>query len=153
MRDLLTEKSKDIFRCKGVLCIHGYGSKKFVFQGVHETICYGPCDKPWNEREVKLNQLVFIGRGLDRKSLVAGFRSCVWTPLPEGWEEFQDPTTKKPYYANKALKQKTWTRPEDVSAPVNVTATNASTQQPLEALPRKQRMSEPATSLPPVTSN
>jgi len=45
----------------------GYGNKKFVFQGVHETICYGPADQPWKEGEVPVNQIVFIGRDLDRK--------------------------------------------------------------------------------------
>lgn len=52
----------------------GYGSQKFVFQGVHETICYGPSDKPWAEDEPRINQIVFIGRGLNRKSLMMGFR-------------------------------------------------------------------------------
>lgn len=169
MRDLLTEKAKDIFRCKGVLSVHvsvsggpavalggglqleaglgilsspwrsscccyhppsplfqppsppflqhpasrvlcstrshshqplhpraslrhhctyplpplplppaqGYGNKKFVFQGVHETICYGPADKPWAEGEQPMNQIVFIGRGLDRKvSPPVGVQVC-----------------------------------------------------------------------------
>jgi hypothetical protein len=96
MRDLLAEKAKDIFRCKGVLSVHvsrrctraccfqihlrccgcvcgthpraqGYGSTKFVFQGVHETICYGPADQSWRPEEQRLNQVVFIGRGLNRK--------------------------------------------------------------------------------------
>jgi hypothetical protein len=52
----------------------GYGSQKFVFQGVHETICYGPSDKPWGEDEPRINQIVFIGRGLNRKSLMMGFK-------------------------------------------------------------------------------
>jgi G3E family GTPase len=45
-----------------------------VFQGVHETICYGPSDKPWGEDEPRINQIVFIGRGLNRKSLMMGFK-------------------------------------------------------------------------------
>lgn len=49
------------------LLLQGYGMKKFVFQGVHETICYGPAEKPWQESEPRVNQIVFIGRGLDRK--------------------------------------------------------------------------------------
>lgn len=52
----------------------GYGNQKFVFQGVHETICYGPSDKPWGEDEPRINQIVFIGRGLNRKSLMMGFK-------------------------------------------------------------------------------
>ena len=52
----------------------GYGNQKFVFQGVHETICYGPGEKAWAEDEPRINQIVFIGRGLDRKSLMMGFK-------------------------------------------------------------------------------
>jgi G3E family GTPase len=32
MRDLLTERAADIFRCKGMLAIQGYGDTRFVFQ-------------------------------------------------------------------------------------------------------------------------
>ena len=52
----------------------GYGNQKFVFQGVHETICYGPGEKPWADDEPRINQIVFIGRGLNRKSLMMGFK-------------------------------------------------------------------------------
>lgn len=140
--------------------LQGYGDKKFVFQGVHETICYGPADKPWEEGEPRLNQIVFIGRKLERKvsmiahclaggqagvrdgqgqgaalvgglqgrtrhetwdrlstyaalvwsltacccplctwpalqMLIEGFRTCIWIPLPEGWEEAVDEASKK----------------------------------------------------------
>ena len=65
----------------------GYGNKKFVFQGVHETICYGPADKPWGADEPQVNQIVFIGRGLDRKVRRGGHSyqifSCEW----QGWGE------------------------------------------------------------------
>jgi hypothetical protein len=166
MRDLLAEKSKDIFRCKGVLAVHvrrggggdgrwervlhvkaghqkrvlaglngrpsskltcpvwllcpalpafrvltntlphhcgmaliltllvflpvlsfllqGYGNRKFVFQGVHETICYGPSDRPWADDEPRINQIVFIGRNLDRKALMNGFR-WAWVGVVGGW--------------------------------------------------------------------
>jgi hypothetical protein len=58
----------------GSLGAQGYGNQRFVFQGVHETICYGPSDKPWAENESRINQIVFIGRKLDRKALMEGFR-------------------------------------------------------------------------------
>lgn len=65
--------------------LQGYGSRRFVFQGVHETICYGPAEKPWGENEPLINQLVFIGRGLNRKSLMEGFR---WVPCSySGWRQ------------------------------------------------------------------
>jgi hypothetical protein len=54
--------------------LQGYGNSRFVFQGVHETICYGPSDKPWADNEPRINQIVFIGRKLDRKALMEGFR-------------------------------------------------------------------------------
>lgn len=136
MRDLLSEKAKDIYRCKGVLCIHGYGVRKFVFQGVHETICYGPSEKPWEDNEPRLNQLVFIGKNLDRKALMDGFRTCVWVPLPDGWDEFRDKITKQPYFYNKITKEKTWTRP--IFACPRVTATRVvSMEQPRSMQPRK----------------
>lgn len=69
---------------QGVLSVHGYGAQKFLFQGVHETICYGPSDKAWQDDEPRINQIVFIGRNLDRKTIVDGFRTCIWVPLPEG---------------------------------------------------------------------
>eukprot|EP00879_Flechtneria_rotunda_P006486 GHRR01006815.1.p1 GENE.GHRR01006815.1~~GHRR01006815.1.p1 ORF type:complete len:566 (+),score=190.81 GHRR01006815.1:346-2043(+) len=141
MRDLLAEKAKDIFRCKGVLAVHGYGNKRFVFQGVHETICYGPSEKPWQENEPRINQIVFIGRGLDRKALMEGFRTCVWTKLPEGWEEYHDPITLQPYYYHPATKQKTWARPVDTPVcPTTVTATRLmSTEQPRNLRPGGKR--------------
>ncbi|KAG1662674.1 hypothetical protein FOA52_014600 [Chlamydomonas sp. UWO 241] len=134
MRDLLTEKASDIFRFKGVLSIHGYDDQKFVFQGVHETICYGPCEKGWVEREAPQNQIVFIGKGLDRKALIEGFRTCVWMPLPEGWSEFKGAKTGKSYYCNAMSGEKTWLRPNDASA--HVVGSHASTAQPKKRLPR-----------------
>lgn len=63
--------------------LQGYGNQRFVFQGVHETICYGPSDKPWGENETRINQIVFIGRKLDRKALMEGFR-CGRGAVPLG---------------------------------------------------------------------
>ena len=67
MRDLLAERARDIFRCKGVLCINGQERTKFVFQGVHETVCYGPAATEWPAGVQPINQIVFIGRNLSRK--------------------------------------------------------------------------------------
>lgn len=107
-----------------------------MFQGVHETICYGPCRDTWKEGEPKINQIVFIGRGLDRKALMDGFRTCVWIPLPEGWKEFRDPQTKQPFYYNKTTGVKSWSRPEAIAS-AHVTATHSSTEQPAHRKPRK----------------
>ncbi|GBF96617.1 hypothetical protein Rsub_09363 [Raphidocelis subcapitata] len=112
MRDLLTERAPDILRCRGVLAVHGYGPQRFVFQGVRDTITYGPGDAPWAPGEPRVSQIVFVGRGLDREELVKGFRTCVWQPLPEGWREAFDPRTGYPYYYNATTHQKTWARPQ-----------------------------------------
>jgi G3E family GTPase len=135
MRDLLAERARDIFRCKGVLCIKGQERTKFVFQGVHETICFGPAASDWSEAKVPLNQIVFIGRNLPRKDLVEGFRSCVWVPLPDGWTEHFDPRTGQPYYVNSATGDKRWDRPNAACALVK--ATHDSHAQPDEMQPRR----------------
>lgn len=57
----------------------GYGNTKFVFQGVHETICYGPAEQPWKPNELRMNQLVFIGRGLDRQVRSRFERGALWS--------------------------------------------------------------------------
>eukprot|EP00887_Chlorella_sp_A99_P002601 scaffold6.g2601.t1 len=105
MRDLLAERARDIFRCKGVLCVNGQEATKFVFQGVHETVCYGPAATGWPPGEQPVNQIVFIGRDLQRKDLIEGFRSCVYVPLPEGWEEHHDPRSRRAYYVSESSHQ------------------------------------------------
>ncbi|MBC7997383.1 MAG: GTP-binding protein [Leptolyngbya sp.] len=71
---LLREQGTDIFRMKGVLSLAGK-SERFVFQGVH-MLFDGRPDKPWADEE-RSNQIVFIGRNLNRKMLVEGFQSCL----------------------------------------------------------------------------
>ncbi len=71
---LLREKGADIFRMKGVLSIAGQ-NERFVFQGVH-MLFDGQPQKKWGN-EPRHNQLVFIGRNLDRKELTEGFKKCL----------------------------------------------------------------------------
>ena len=121
MKDLLLEKSRDIMRCKGVLCIRGQEKTKFVFQGVHDTVCFGPSAAEWGPDEggeggdaaapPPVSQIVFIGRDLDRAMLSEGFKSCIWQPLPEGWQEHRDQRTGRPYYHHAASGTKQWSRP------------------------------------------
>lgn len=137
-RDLLSEKSRDIYRSKGCLCIKGQENVKFVFQGVHETVCFGPVSEGWGKNEDRLSQIVFIGRNLDREALTEGFRSCIWVPLPEGWEEFMDPRLNRPYYVNKSKGLKQWDRPSTM-ATAWLKSTQSSHEQPVELRPKRSR--------------
>jgi len=74
MSELLRNQGADIFRMKGVLSLRGEDNR-FVFQGVH-MLFDGRPDRPWREEE-RHNQLIFIGRNLNRNQLTEGFRSCL----------------------------------------------------------------------------
>jgi G3E family GTPase len=74
MSTLLQTQGTDIFRMKGVLSLKGE-TDRFVFQGVH-MLFDGRPDRPWKNAE-RHNQLIFIGRNLDRNQLNEGFRSCL----------------------------------------------------------------------------
>ena len=74
MSTLLQTQGTDIFRMKGVLSLKGE-TNRFVFQGVH-MLFDGRPDRPWKNAE-RRNQLIFIGRNLDRNQLNEGFRSCL----------------------------------------------------------------------------
>ncbi len=74
MSELLQTQGTDIFRMKGVLSLKGE-KDRFVFQGVH-MLFDGRPDRPWKGEE-RRNQLIFIGRNLDRSQLNEGFRQCL----------------------------------------------------------------------------
>jgi G3E family GTPase len=74
MSRLLQTRGTDIFRMKGIVSIHGR-PERFVFQGVH-MLFDGRPDREWGN-EPRRNQLIFIGRGLDREELTAGFNACL----------------------------------------------------------------------------
>jgi len=135
MRDLLSERARDIFRCKGVLSVKGQEGTRFVFQGVHETVCFGPAATGWPTGEEPLNQIVFIGRNLVRRDFVEGFRSCVWVPLPDGWTEYSDARTGQPYYVEESSGKKQWDRPEGTACAL-VRASETSHEQPSEMQPK-----------------
>ena len=80
MSDLLAEKAQDLYRTKGVLAFHGQGDTKFVFQGVHEQINFGPADKPWTAGEERVSKMVFIGKNLD----YAFFKKSLEESVAEG---------------------------------------------------------------------
>ena len=78
MMDLLKERAADIYRSKGLLSFHGQGDTKFVFQGVHEQINFGPAKDPWAKDEERENKFVFIGKNLNREELTKGLMECLY---------------------------------------------------------------------------
>jgi G3E family GTPase len=78
MMDLLKERAADLYRTKGLLSFHGQGDTKFVFQGVHEQINFGPAKEPWAKDEVRENKFVFIGKNLNREELIKGLMECLY---------------------------------------------------------------------------
>ena len=71
---LLQTRGPDIFRMKGILSFIGVPNRH-VFQGIHMLFDSEP-DKLW-EGEIRQNEMIFIGRHLDQKELVEGFKSCL----------------------------------------------------------------------------
>jgi G3E family GTPase len=71
---LLKSRGADIFRMKGVLNVKGEDRRQ-VFHGVHMMFDAQP-ERPWGTAP-RINNLVFIGRGLDRAEFEAGFESAV----------------------------------------------------------------------------
>ncbi len=72
--ELLRTKGTDIFRSKGVLSMSGQ-SDRYIFQGVH-MLMDGGLERPWGGRP-RVNQIVFIGRNLNREELNKGFERCL----------------------------------------------------------------------------
>ena len=75
LTELLQTQGPNIFRMKGILNVAGE-SDRFVFQGVH-MIFDGKPDRPWKPKEIRKNELVFIGRNLDSEQLRQEFKSCL----------------------------------------------------------------------------
>jgi len=80
MSALLSERAKDLYRTKGILAFADQGDTKFVFQGVHEQINFGPADKPWKEGEERVSKLVFIGKNLEYDELKKNILECCVDP-------------------------------------------------------------------------
>ena len=72
---MLSTMGTKIYRMKGILNVEGR-DHRFVFQGVH-MLFDGKADRAWKSGETRNNQLVFIGKDLDRAALRKGFRSCL----------------------------------------------------------------------------
>ncbi|MBM4075213.1 MAG: GTP-binding protein [Planctomycetes bacterium] len=72
---LLVEKGVDIFRMKGIINVEN-SENRFVFQGVH-MLFDGQPDRAWKPGERRVNNMIFIGRNLDRDELDTRFRACL----------------------------------------------------------------------------
>jgi len=80
MTTLLQTKAADIYRSKGILAFADQGDIKFVFQGVHDQINFGPSDKPWGADEPRISKVVFIGKNLDYDHLMNNLKTCTTDP-------------------------------------------------------------------------
>lgn len=80
MSSLLASDAANLYRTKGVLAFDGQGDTKFVFQGVHEQINFGPTETPWQPNEPRISKLVFIGKNLAPDELKESIISCTTDP-------------------------------------------------------------------------
>ncbi|WP_105373326.1 CobW family GTP-binding protein [Neorhizobium huautlense] len=80
LNQLVQVQGADILRMKGVLNFAGE-ARRYVFHGVHMTL-EGRPGKPWRE-DVRLSDIVFIGRDLDPAELRRGLESCTPAALAE----------------------------------------------------------------------
>ena len=76
MADLLKEKAADFYRTKGILAFSNQGDVKYVFQGVHEQVNFGPAENPWKEGETRISKMVFIGKNIDYEFLKTSLQAC-----------------------------------------------------------------------------
>lgn len=76
MGDLLKEKAADFYRTKGILAFSNQGDVKYVFQGVHEQVNFGPAENPWKADEVRSSKMVFIGKNIDYDFLKSSLQAC-----------------------------------------------------------------------------
>ena len=74
LQNLLNTRGQDIFRFKGVLSVQGM-DQRVVAQGVH-MISSMAIDRPWEEDELRISEMVFIGRNLDAEELRSGLSGC-----------------------------------------------------------------------------
>lgn len=75
LNQIIQVQGRNIFRMKGILNVDEE-ERRFVCQGVHMLIDGRP-GRPWKPDEVRKNELVFIGRDLDKIMLKKGFQKCL----------------------------------------------------------------------------
>jgi G3E family GTPase len=77
--ELGQERGRDLYRLKGILNVNDE-RRRFVLHGVH-MLLEGRPGLPWRDGEPRINELVIIGRSLDRAALERAFESCL-RPAP-----------------------------------------------------------------------
>lgn len=75
MSYLVREKGEDLLRYKGILHIKGM-EQRVVFQGLHMLFSGNP-DRKWKKNEIRLSELVFIGKDLNKEELEQQFKNCI----------------------------------------------------------------------------
>jgi G3E family GTPase len=80
MSEFVQKNAINLYRTKGVLAFSGQGNTKYVFQGVHDQITFGPTEDPWLDGEPKISKLVFIGRTLQVEDIRDHILSCTENP-------------------------------------------------------------------------
>jgi len=80
---LMMEKGQDIYRSKGIFAVID-DDDKYVFQGVHmmlnigSTSDLGMSHEPWEEDEKRINKFCFIGKNLDKDTMIEGLKECIF---------------------------------------------------------------------------
>ncbi len=82
INEFVQNHGPDLYRVKGILDMDD-SPRRFVFQGVHMVLDGRP-GAPWEAGEERINQIVFIGRNLDERDLIQGFRSCLAPEAVDG---------------------------------------------------------------------
>ena len=83
LRQLMMEKGQDLYRSKGILAIKD-SPDKYVFQAVHmmmnldSSSNLGMEHEPWKEDEKKINKFCFIGKNLDKKTMINDLKECIF---------------------------------------------------------------------------
>ncbi len=75
MNGFIQEHGTNLFRYKGILSINGI-DERIIFQGIHMLFA-AEADRLWKKNEVRISEMVFIGRDLDEKKLTETFKHCL----------------------------------------------------------------------------
>jgi hypothetical protein len=76
--EIIQTMGANLFRYKGVLNVAGM-ERKFVFQGVGMLFSGDFVDAVWGPDEARECRFVFIGKDLDKQTLIDGFMACKTT--------------------------------------------------------------------------